>query len=177
MIYNISLFFYIVVFSVLSCSEKTEKKEAYLSSNTVQNRNDSEFILFWNNFENSIINSDTIALHDMISFPLKIRGIYDEDPIIIVSEKSKLINAFKFFYQTSDFSEFKNNKFDIIYFNNKNRCRIGNMELKKVQEEWKIEILYFNTQKFLNENTWEGEIIYKEENGMEEIKNALEQHK
>ena len=146
------------VFIFCGCSEVVSKQEKNVVLHNKIKDDNLELVLFWNNFKQAILEQDTLKLDSMIIYPLNVRGIYDDDPIIIINNKREIINIFNFFFKNSDFSDFKNNKFDDI-------------ELKKMNKKWKIKLLYFNTNFFLEENKWDGEVIYKEKGRMESLRN------
>jgi len=103
---------------------------------------------FWIEFREAVLNRDYKSIAAFVSFPLETRGSYDWDPIITVSEDDfeSVFNAYlavegwegTWFGTNFDFIE------HTIFINQQDQdsARIGNMHLKKINNEWKIVFIY-----------------------------------
>jgi hypothetical protein len=115
-----------------------------------------DFQNYWNDFREAVINSDSMKLLTMTSFPLKSHGVSDNDPRILISN-----NNFYYYFkiclnEDTGMSINSESNLDFIkktdkiidykfYTKNIDWQRINAMEFQKIKNSWKLTLIYFNT--------------------------------
>ena len=143
-----------ILFQICGCNQtKINNNGSAKESNRVAyNQTDTTFGFFWVNFQKAAINNDFQTLIKLTEFPLETRGPQDDDKIVKYDE-----SEFKIVFETflkedtePDLTELdllkklanfdsKNQKDFAIY---KDEARVGEMEFKKINGQWKLRLLY-----------------------------------
>lgn len=121
----------------------------------------TDFKIFWIVFRKAIIEFDSLKLISLTKFPLKTIGNQEEDPQINIDKTIfvKVLNIYlntktvyigdnKFVTNLDFIKNTENpekNKRDYALTNN--WVRIGDMEFKKINNEWKLFQFYIDTKK------------------------------
>lgn len=132
---------------------KDKKENVFMNSIVME-----EFQLFWQNFRKNIITSNYKGLKELIEFPVIIEGFIWNYPIIKLS-KEDFNFIFNLFLKNTDVACADNLKFikdienieNVLYLLNiqKDYIRIENMEFKKINSEWKLNLIYMDTKKMI----------------------------
>jgi hypothetical protein len=153
----------LLVLLALSCITATKNQgKSNISDNSknqAQMITNDDFQSFWIDFRNAIISLDYIKLMEMTSFPLKSHGKRDVDPQFLIYE-----DRFYYFFKTClnedtgrttdgetnlDFikrtSKLEEGKY---YTKDENWCRVMAMEFQKINDSWKLTLIYFSTANY-----------------------------
>ena len=103
--------------------------------------------VFWKDFKNAVINSDSVRLSQLVDFPLETRGVLDTDPIVKY-EKGQFMRLFKAFLKqpTGINANLNETEFGLIKRTERldsiQGTRLGGMEFNKVKGQWKLTLIY-----------------------------------
>jgi hypothetical protein len=153
----------LLVLLALSCMNATRNQGK--SNNPDNSKNQAHMIAkddfqsFWIDFRKAIISLDYIKLMEMTSFPLKSHGKRDVDPQILIYK-----DRFYYFFKTClnedtgramdgetnlDFIKrtFKLEEGE-YYTKDENWRKVMAMEFQKINDRWKLTLIYFNTANY-----------------------------
>ena len=113
-----------------------------------------DFFTFWKDFRNAVIDSDSIKIISMTTFPFQTRGPLDDDRIVKY-DNGKFIHVFNAFLNqwngqglndTTELDDIKKvvtpNKNDI----QKDIARVGDLVFNKNAKGWKLVLAYLNNE-------------------------------
>ena len=129
------------------------------SKNQVQMIPNDDFQSFWIEFRNAIISLDYIKLMEMTNFPLKSHGKRDIDPqfpiyqdrfyyflkVCLNEDTDRAMDGdtnLDFIKRTSKLEESE------YYTKDENWRKVMAMEFQKINESWKLTLIYFNTANY-----------------------------
>ena len=127
------------------------KSNAVTKNNKIQTTND-DFPKFWYKFRNAVINSNTNDILAMTQFPFKTRGTSDYDPTVEYS-KEKFVPIFYAFLKqwdgldmngTTELDYIRKTETPDKTYVQKKYARVGNLEFKRIKNEWKLVFAYLN---------------------------------
>jgi len=119
-----------------------------------KNDQTSDFKLFWKEFRQAAIDSDSVRLMNMTQFPLKTHGDQDEDPKIDIDKNSfyKVFNIYlerKTVYYNGVFQknvdEIRRTLEPKKNDGNEKWMRIGDLTFNKIDNSWKLTLIYIDT--------------------------------
>jgi hypothetical protein len=154
-----TIFLVLVSFALLGSNYPLTKgqinsHESHLDQD--QESTSDDFQNYWNDFRKAVINSDSLNLKDLTNFPLKTHGFLDQDPQFHI-KKEKFYYFFKVCLNSSTgMSSEPETNLDLIkrtiklekglyYTRVKNWCRVSGFEFNKINNQWKLTLIYFNT--------------------------------
>lgn len=129
------------------------------SKNQAQMITNDDIQSFWVEFRNAIISLDYIKLMGMTNFPLKCHGKRDVDPQFLIYK-----DRFYYFFKTclnEDTGRTMDGETNLdfikrtsklvegeFYIRDENWCRVMAMEFQKINDNWKLTLIYFNTANY-----------------------------
>jgi hypothetical protein len=129
------------------------------SKNKAQMIPNDDFQSFWIDFRNAIISLDYIKLIEMTNFPLKCQGNRDNDPQFLIYQ-----DRFYYFFKTClnedtgkamdgetnlDFIKRTSRLEESEYYKkDENWRKVMAMEFQKINDNWKLTLIYFNTANY-----------------------------
>jgi hypothetical protein len=149
----------IALFCMISANNKSLPDVSDNSQNQTQMIIKDDFQSFWVEFRDAIISMDYIKLIEMTNFPLKSHGKRDSDPQFFIFQ-----DRFYYFFRTClnedtgktmdgetnlDFIK-RTSKLEEgeYYTKDENWCKVMAMEFKKINDSWKLTLIYFNTANY-----------------------------
>ncbi|MBK9391139.1 MAG: hypothetical protein IPN68_13460 [Bacteroidetes bacterium] len=147
----------ILISCSFACFNNKEKQTNKVDSKSILEIELSDiFQTYWKDFREAVINSDSLKLLTLTNFPLKSHGVMDSDPQILINSKN-----FYYYFQiclneeTGMSINFETNldfikKIDKItdykfYTKNREWQRINQMEFQKINNYWRLTLIYFDT--------------------------------
>ncbi|MCL9771086.1 hypothetical protein NAT47_11735 [Flavobacterium sp. HXWNR69] len=112
----------------------------------------NDFPKFWKTFRKAVISFDTIQIINMTQFPFKTRGTSDYDPTV-EHNKEKFVSVFKSFIKqwnglnmngTTELDHIRKTETPDETYVQKEHARVGNLEFKRINNEWKLVFAYLN---------------------------------
>lgn len=126
------------------------------SKNQVQEITKDDFQSFWVGFRNAIISLDYIQLMEMTDFPLKCHGKKDVDPQFLAYRDRFYLFFKACLNEESGRTKDGETNLDFIkrttkleesqyFIKGENWCRVMAMEFRKIDNHWKLTLIYINT--------------------------------
>ena len=154
----------ILIFILNACSTNQENNGRILNSATSHADNsktivEEDFQLFWNAFRQAILDNDSVRLVEMTNFPLKSHGILDGDPQPLITKVNYNYFLHKCLNEQTGMTTNNETNLDYIKMTNNladdryntietDWCRVTSFEFQKIEHNWKLTLIYFDT----NEN-------------------------
>ena len=141
----------------INLHEKITVESVILDDKTVIDTTNHNFQQFWTTFRKAVIDNDTIEIIQHTKFPLETRGPKDSDPIVKY-DRQDFIRVFKKYlnqhsgmrapnetqFEVIKQIEFINEKVNKYYSVVDNWVRIGNLEFRLINNEWKMTFAYLD---------------------------------
>lgn len=127
------------------------ESNAVTKNNKIQTIND-DFPKFWITFRKATMSFDTTQIINMTQFPFKTRGTSDYDPTV-EHNKEKFVTVFQAFLKqwdglnmngTTELDYIRKTETPDETYVQKERARVGNLEFKRINNEWKLVFAYLN---------------------------------
>ena len=134
-----------VLLLIFSCSGRPGNTVAQNQGS--QNKND-DFQLFWSQFRESILSTDTSRIISLTKFPIETRGPLDSDSTIFYKREDFITIFNKFLKSHSGSINFNETESDVIQktaiVNSSDQLtrRVGDMIFGKVEGHWKLVFIF-----------------------------------